>query len=62
MGESRVHATTFGGRPRYDPNTSDDDQPKLADTMVLEFGEQSKHHSYNVLVCVFTDNKAIDLK
>ena len=33
MGESRVHATTFGGSTNWDLNT------KLADTMVLEFGE-----------------------
>ena len=61
MGESRIHATTFGGSPSYDPYRSVDDDPKLADTMVLEFGEQSTHHLYHVLGCVFTDNKAIDL-
>ena len=60
MGESRIHATTFGGCPQYDRNTSVDD-PKLADTMVLEFGGQSTHHLYSALGCVFTDNKAIDL-
>ena len=54
IGESRVHATTFGGSINWDLNT------KLADTMVLEFGEQSIHHLYNVLGCVFTDNKATD--
>ena len=53
MGESRVHATTFGGCPHFDPNTSLNDHPKQADTMVLEFGEQNTHHSYNVLgLCV----------
>ena len=61
MGESRIHATTFGGSPSYHPYRSVDDDPKLADTMVLEFGEQSTHHLYHVLGCVFTDNKAIDL-
>ena len=64
MGERRVHTTTFGGCPHYDHNTSADDLPKLADTVVLEFGEQSTHHLYNVMGCVFmhiTDNKATDL-
>ena len=61
MGENRVHATSFGGCPHYDPNTSDDDLPNLADTTVMEFGERSTHHLYNVLGCVFSDNKAIDL-
>jgi len=61
MGESRVHATTFGGCPHYDPDRSYDDDPKLADTMVLEFGEQSTHHSCGVLGCVFSDYKEIDL-
>jgi len=54
----------FGGCPSYDHSTSYDDDPKLADTTVMEFGEQSTHHLYNVLGCVFmhfTDNKAIDL-
>ena len=44
MEESRVHATTFGGCPHYDCNTSVDDLPKLADTTVLEFGEQNTFH------------------
>jgi len=61
MGESRVHATTFGGCPSYDPDILEEDDPKLADTMVLEFGEQCTHHLYSVLGCVYTDNKAIDL-
>ena len=35
-----IHATTFGGCPAdYDPSRSDDDDPKLADTTVMEFGE-----------------------
>ena len=37
--EDRVHATTFGGCPEYDLNRSLDDDPKLADTTVMEFGE-----------------------
>ena len=45
MDQGRVHATTFGGSPSYDPNRSDDDDPKLADTTVLEFGEQNTHHT-----------------
>ena len=45
----------------YDLITPDDKLPKLADTMVLEFGEQSTQYLYNVLGCVFTDNKATDL-
>jgi len=49
MGDSRVHATTFGGCPDHDSDRSDDDDPKLADTTVLEFGEQSTHHLYTVL-------------
>ena len=51
IGESKVHATTFGGCPvRYDLITPDDKLSKLANTMVLEFGEQSTHYLYNVLV------------
>jgi len=61
MGESRVHATTFGGCPSYDPRLDIDDLPKLADTTVLEFDEQSTHNLFSVLGCVFTDNEAIDL-
>ena len=60
MGESRVHATTFGGCSLYDHKTSINDRPKLADTMVLEFGAQSTHHLYSAWGCVFTDSKVID--
>ena len=42
--ESRVHTTTFGGCPHYDLITPVDDLPKLADTAVMEFGEQSTDH------------------
>ena len=38
LDEDRVHATTFGGCPEYDPKRSEDDDPKLADTTVMEFG------------------------
>ena len=38
LDDNRVHATTFGGCPDYDPNGSDDDS-KLADTTVMDFGE-----------------------
>ena len=41
LDEETVHTTTFGGCPEYDDNKSDDDLPKLADTTVMEFGEQS---------------------
>ena len=56
-----MHATTFGGCRHYDPYRSDDGDPQLADTTVLEFGEQSTHHLCSVLGCVFTNNKATDL-
>ena len=46
---------------RYDLITPDDELPKLADTMVLEFGEQNTHYLYNMLGCVLTNNKAIDV-
>ena len=40
LDEDRVHATTFGGCPsEFDLNGSFDDHPKLADTIVMEFGE-----------------------
>ena len=45
MDQGRVHATTFGGCPSYDPKTSIDDVPKLAETTVLEFGEQNTYHT-----------------
>ena len=41
LGEDRVCATTFGGCPEYNPIRSYDDHPKLADTTVMEFGEQN---------------------
>ena len=39
LDEDRVHVTTFGGSPDYDVKRSDDDDLKLADTTVMEFGE-----------------------
>ena len=45
MDKGRVHATTFGGCPSFDPEGTDDSQPKLADTTVLEFGEQNTCHT-----------------
>ena len=40
--QRRIHATTFGGCPAdIDPSRSLDDYPKLADTTVMKFGEQS---------------------
>ena len=45
MDQGRVHATTFGGCSRFDPEGTLDSQPKLADTTVLEFGEQNTYHT-----------------
>jgi len=42
MWEGRVHATTFGGSPSFDPKGTLITDPKLADTTVLEFGEQNE--------------------
>ena len=42
MGESRIHATTFGGSPSYDLKGTWVTDPKLAETTVLEFGEQNE--------------------
>ena len=40
ISEDIAHATTFGGCPAdFDPSGSYDDDPKLADTTVMEFGE-----------------------
>ena len=39
LDEETVHTTTFGGCPEYDPKRSEDDDLKLADTTVMEFGE-----------------------
>ena len=39
LDKDRVHATTFGGCPDFDPNRSIDDYPRLADTTVMEFGK-----------------------
>ena len=35
----RVHATTFGGCPKYEREISEDDHQKLAETTVMEFGK-----------------------
>ena len=45
MNKSQIHATTFGGCPSFDPNRSHDDDPKLADTTILEFGKNAYHSS-----------------
>ena len=37
--ERTIHTTTFGGCPDFNPSRSDDDDPKLADTTVMEFGK-----------------------
>ena len=44
MGEIRTHVTTFGGGSKIYVGIKCRDVPKLADTTVLEFGEQSTHH------------------
>ena len=44
MGESRVHATTFGGGSMFYEGIKASDIPKLADTTVLEFGEHNTFH------------------
>ena len=44
MGESRTHVTTFGGGSKIYAGIKDSDIPKLADTTVLEFGEQNTFH------------------
>ena len=57
MGKGRVHATTFGGGSKWDSERRDRDIPKLADTTVLEFGEQNTYHTYHIaLDCMFIDN------
>ena len=46
MDETRINATTFGGCPSSgDLHRSYDDDPKLSDTTVLEFGEKNAYHS-----------------
>ena len=37
--ERRIHTTTFGGCPDFVSGRLLDDDPKLADTTVMEFGE-----------------------
>ena len=49
-----MHATTFGGCPHYDLITPDDELPKLADTMVLSFGEQKTQIAMFWVVCSLT--------
>ena len=39
LDKETVNTTTFGGCPEWDSNRSNDDDPKLADTTVMEFGE-----------------------
>jgi len=39
LDEETVNTTTFGGCPEWNSNKSNDDDPKLADTTVMEFGE-----------------------
>ena len=52
MDQSRIHATAFGGCPTYDTKRSLEKHPKLADTTVLEFGEQKACHTTYALGCV----------
>ena len=39
FGPGRTKVTMFGGCPKWDWLKSDDAQPKLAETTVLDFGE-----------------------
>ena len=39
MCPGRIHATTFGGCPNYVFGQPDYAQPKIAETLVMEFGE-----------------------
>ena len=39
MCPGRIHATTFGGCPKYEREISGDDHQKLAETTVMEFGK-----------------------
>ena len=39
LDEETVLTATFGGCQEYDLKRSEDDEPKLADTTVMEFGE-----------------------
>jgi len=58
MKESRTHVTAFGGSPSFDPDKSPKDKPKLADTTVLEFGEQNTYHcTMYWVVCSVTVNE-----
>ena len=59
-GESRVHMTTFGGCPLYDLQVSDDALPKLADTTVLEFGEQRLYHCNILGFCAHWHGFTVD--
>ena len=39
LGPGRTQVTMFGGCPKWEGGKSDNAQPKLAETSVLEFGE-----------------------
>ena len=39
LGPGRTQVTMFGGCPKVEEGKSEDAQPKLAETTVLEFGE-----------------------
>ena len=43
-GDSRTHITTFGGGSKFYAGIEDSDVPTLADTNLLEFGEQNTFH------------------
>ena len=45
MDQGRMHATTFGGGSKFESGIKDRDVPKLADTTVLQFGEQNTYHT-----------------
>jgi len=39
FGAGQTQVTMFGGCPKWESGKSDDAQPRLAETFVLEFGE-----------------------
>ena len=39
LGPGRMQVIMFGGCPKWEEGKSEDAQPKLAETTVLEFGE-----------------------
>ena len=47
-----TEVTIFGGSPQFNPKNSDDDEPKIAETIVMTFGEFWINTSKNIqLTC-----------